>query len=147
MTRIYDPRETAVNIANAEAREPDWAVQSVTTTYTLPPEQPDGETWPDGATVVDVTFYSDADSDYSAVVKFRRDGEPVDGDDVAVNWVQAMVCGDVALCRACGQWIEDEPNVVGWVSVVSGDNGGTYDLCPTAPLGLHLPPVYANLLP
>jgi hypothetical protein len=31
-------------------------------------------------------------------------------------------------CKHCGYEIEHEPNV-GWVTVLSGDEGGTYDRC------------------
>lgn len=32
-------------------------------------------------------------------------------------------------CRHCGATIEDYGDI-GWVDVVSGDDGGTYDICP-----------------
>lgn len=34
-----------------------------------------------------------------------------------------------ATCQHCGQEIEPLP-LVGWVSTLSGDDGGTYDICP-----------------
>lgn len=40
-------------------------------------------------------------------------------------------------CAHCGASIEREPNV-GWVDTVSGDDGGTYDVCVDSPNG-HRP--------
>jgi hypothetical protein len=34
-------------------------------------------------------------------------------------------------CRRCHRGVEHIPGV-GWVDVVSGDDGGTYDICPEA---------------
>lgn len=41
-------------------------------------------------------------------------------------------------CLACGAQIEYEPGV-GWVDVNSGDNGGTYDICPANNGNTHDP--------
>jgi hypothetical protein len=35
-------------------------------------------------------------------------------------------------CKHCGAEIEAMPGV-GWVDTLSGDDGGTYDICPAAP--------------
>jgi hypothetical protein len=36
-------------------------------------------------------------------------------------------------CRYCGATIEDYGDPQGWVDVLSGDEGGTYDYCPDSP--------------
>lgn len=40
---------------------------------------------------------------------------------------------EVRLCRTCGAALEDMGGTTGWVDVVSGDDGGTYDICPMNP--------------
>jgi hypothetical protein len=40
---------------------------------------------------------------------------------------------NVRVCRTCGAVLEDMGGTTGWVDVVSGDDGGTYDICPTNP--------------
>jgi len=45
-------------------------------------------------------------------------------------------------CKFCGEEIEPERHA-GWVDARSGDNGGTYDVCPANESGhspLNLPP-------
>lgn len=143
MTRIYDPRETEVNIANAEARDPEWALVSRVETYTLPSGRPDGGRWPGDAAFVKFTIPTDVDSDYASeiTVTFLQgylDGTrfeqsfPGNSDNPGANLAQALRVGDLAVCEACGQWIVDEGSV-GWVTLASGDDGGTYDLCLAEP--------------
>lgn len=43
-----------------------------------------------------------------------------------------------ATCQHCGSEIEQE-GTVGWVDVTSGDDGGTYDICPDSPTRKHQP--------
>jgi len=52
----------------------------------------------------------------------------------------------LSVCTKCGAEIEDMGGTTGWVDVVSGDDGGTYDICPEGP-GLddiHVPTTKEN---
>jgi hypothetical protein len=37
---------------------------------------------------------------------------------------------DTRTCRYCGADIESMGPDIGWVDTLSGDDGGTYDICP-----------------
>ena len=43
-----------------------------------------------------------------------------------------------ATCVHCGTDIEVEGDI-GWVDATSGDEGGTYDICPDSPTRKHEP--------
>jgi hypothetical protein len=36
----------------------------------------------------------------------------------------------MSTCKRCGAEVEYAGKATGWVDVVSGDDGGTYDVCP-----------------
>jgi hypothetical protein len=137
-----DPRMVAIERENAEWSEPDdgFTLWSTSETFTLPPDME----WPGGANFVTITMDREADSDFDGLAEFIRKGNLIDTrcgtyslNDGPGAVAAALRCGDYVRCTGCHQWVYDErawdpvhrTKTALWVTVASGDDGGTYDLC------------------